>query len=80
MEFLVSYEWERWRLYGGGGYLLSSEPELAPKHLQGGAEYIKAQAAGRLSLIAAVDVQASEELEWRRSRSYQVGLGLYFGF
>ncbi len=22
MELLVSYEWERWRLYGGGGYLL----------------------------------------------------------
>ena len=79
MEFLVSYEWERWRLYGGGGYLLSSEPDLAPKHLQGGVEYIKTRAAGRLSLIAAVDVQASEELDWRRSRSYQVGFELRSG-
>jgi hypothetical protein len=79
MEFLVSYEWERWRLYGGGGYLLSSEPDLAPKHLQGGAEYIKTRAAGRLSLIAAVDVQASEELDWRRSRSYQAGFELRGG-
>ena len=73
MEFLASYEWERWRAYGGGGYILNSEPDLAPKHLQGGVEYVKARAAGRLSLIAAVDIQASEELDWRRSRSYQVG-------
>jgi len=76
MELLVSYEWERWRLYGGGGYILSSEPDLKPKHLQTGVEYIKAHAAGRYSLIAAVDVQAAEELDWRRSRSYQVGFEL----
>jgi len=79
MEFLASYEWERWRLYGGGGYILNSEPDLAPKHLQGGVEYIKTHAAGRLSLIAAADVQASEELDWRRSRSYQVGFELRSG-
>lgn len=76
MLALVSYEWERWRLYGGGGYILNSEPDLAPKHLQGGAEYVRARAAGRLSFIAAVDVQASEELDWGRSRSYQVGFEL----
>jgi hypothetical protein len=76
MELLVSYEWERWRLYGGGGYLLGNEPDLAPKHLQGGAEYVRPRAAGRLSFIAAADVQASEELDWRRSRSYQVGFEL----
>jgi len=76
MEALVSYEWERWRVYGGGGYILNSEPDLAPKHLQGGAEYVRARAAGRLSFIAAVDVLASEELDWRRSRSYQVGFEL----
>src|SRR3989344_2727168 len=73
MKFLASYEWERWRLYGGGGYILNSEPDLAPKHLQGGAEYVWTRAAGSLSFIAAVDVQASEELDWRRSRSYQAG-------
>jgi hypothetical protein len=76
MELLVSYEWERWRLYGGGGYLLGNEPDLAPKHLQGGAEYVRPRAAGRLSFIAAADVQASEELGWRRSSSYQAGFEL----
>ncbi|WP_172425903.1 DUF1207 domain-containing protein [Sulfuricaulis limicola] len=76
MKFLVSYEWERWRLYGGGGYMLHSEPDLAPKHLQGGVEYVRPRAAGRLSFIAAADIQASEELDWRRSRSYQAGFEL----
>lgn len=79
LEFLASYEWERWRLYGGGGYILNSEPDLAPKHLQGGVEYVKTRAAGRLSFIAAADVQASEELDWRRSRSYQAGFELRSG-
>jgi hypothetical protein len=79
MKFLVSYEWERWRVYGGGGYILNSEPDLVPKHLQGGVEYVHPRAAGRLSFIAAMDVQASEELEWRRSRSYQAGFELRSG-
>ena len=73
LEGLVSYEWERWRLYGGGGYLLNSEPDLSPKHLHLGAEYIKLNAVGNLNLIAAADVRASEELDWRSSRSYQAG-------
>lgn len=79
MKLLVSYEWERWRLYGGGGYMLHSEPDLAPKHLQGGVEYVRTRAAGRLSFIAAADVQASEELDWRRSHSYQAGFELRSG-
>lgn len=76
MEFLVSYEWERWRLYGGGGYLLSSEPALDPMHLQTGAEYFRPEALGKFSFVAAVDVQAAEELDWRRSYSYQAGIEL----
>lgn len=79
LEFLTSYEWERWRLYGGGGYILNSEPDLSPMHLQAGAEYVRPRTAGRLSLIAAMDVQAYEELDWRRSRSYQVGFELRSG-
>lgn len=73
LEGLVSYEWERWRVYGGGGYLVHSEPELAPKQVHTGAEYLLPRAAGKFDLIAAVDVRASEELDWGTSRSYQVG-------
>jgi len=73
LEGLVSYEWERWRVYGGGGYLVHSEPELAPKQVHAGAEYVQPGAAGKFDLIAAADVRASEELDWSSSRSYQVG-------
>jgi hypothetical protein len=73
LEALVSYEWERWRVYGGGGYLVHSEPDLAPKQVHGGVEYAKPRALGRLNFIAAADLRASEELDWGRSRSYQAG-------
>ena len=73
LEGLVSYEWEKWRAYGGGGYMLHTEPDLKRKHAHGGIEFVQPRAAGELSLVAAADVRASEELDWRGSRSYQVG-------
>jgi Protein of unknown function (DUF1207) len=74
LEGLASYEWERWRVYGGGGYLVHAEPDLAPKQLHGGVEYVRPRAAGRFDFVAAVDLRSSEELGWRTSRSYQAGL------
>jgi len=74
LEGLVSYEWERLRVYGGGGYLVHAEPELAPKQLHAGAEYIRRRAAGRFDFVAAVDLRSPEEIDWRVSRSYQAGL------
>ncbi len=76
IELLVSYEWERLRFYGGGGYLLHSEPDLAPKHLQAGVEYAHPRAVGTFDFVAAADVRASEELDWRRSSSFQAGFEL----
>ncbi|MHB8534250.1 MAG: DUF1207 domain-containing protein [Sulfuricaulis sp.] len=74
LEGLASYEWERWRVYGGGGYLIHSEPQLAPKQLHAGAEYIRPRAAGKFDFVAAVDLRAPEEIDWRVSRSYQAGM------
>jgi hypothetical protein len=73
LELLVSYEWEQWRLYGGGGYILHSDPDLAPKHVHAGIEFVLPGAAGGLDFLAAADFKAGEELDWRRSRSYQAG-------
>ena len=73
LEGLASYEWEQWRIYGGGGYIVHSEPDLAPKQVHGGVEFVKTRAVRELNFIAAADVRASEELDWRRSRSYQAG-------
>jgi hypothetical protein len=71
---LVSYEWDRWRVYGGAGYLLRSEPVLGRAHAQGGAEYIWPGALGGLDFIAAADVKAPAELDWSPSWSCQAGV------
>jgi hypothetical protein len=73
LEFLASFEWERWRVYGGAGYVLNSEPNLEPWRVHGGVEFITAHAAGDFDLIAATDWRASQELDWHTSASFQVG-------
>jgi len=73
-EGLVSYELENWRFYGGGGYILNSEPNLERKHFQAGVEYVRPRAVERFDFVAAADFQTSEELDWAYSRSYVAGL------
>lgn len=73
-EGLASYEWEHWRVYGGGGYIVSSEPQLDPKFTHAGIEFIEPRAVSEFDFIAAADVHASEELDWARSISLQAGL------
>lgn len=70
---LVSYEWEQWRVYGGGGYILHSEPDLKRKRAQAGVEYLWPRAVRGLDFIAAVDAQLSEELDWKSGLSAQAG-------
>ena len=70
---LVSYEWEKLRIYGGGGYILRSEPHLKRPHYQAGTEFIQPQAIRELDFIAALDVQSSAELGWEKSYSVQAG-------
>lgn len=72
-ETLVSYDWRKWRFYGGGGVILHSEPDIEPWHLQGGAEFRRPHFLGKFNLVAAVDVQATQEQDWHLNRSYQVG-------
>jgi hypothetical protein len=73
---LVSYEWEKLRIYGGGGYILRSEPRLARTHAQVGAEFVQPHAVRGLDFVAALDVQSSRELGWAKSYSLQAGLQL----
>lgn len=70
---LASYEWEQWRVYGGGGYILHSEPDLKRKRAQAGVEYLRPHAVRELDFIAAVDMQLSEELDWKSGLSAQAG-------
>lgn len=75
LELLGSYEWRHVRLYGGGGYILHSEPDLERGHLQLGLEFRWPRLFNGLDLLAAVDSQAAEEVDWERSDSFQIGFG-----
>lgn len=73
VELLVSYDWQQLRIYGGGGYLIHSEPALEPWHAQIGVEAVFPNLYGPLSFVVATDVQADEETDWSYDRSFQVG-------
>lgn len=80
-ELLVSYEWERWRTYGGGEYLIFREPEdLAPGILYAGVEYRSAAPLwqiDRLSaawLVGGLDARSWEQHDWDLAWSFKSGL------
>lgn len=72
-ESLVSYDWRKWRFYGGGGVILRSEPDLKPLHVQGGSEFRRPHFLGKFNLVAAADLQATQEQNWHLNSSFQVG-------
>lgn len=78
-ELLASYEWEHARIYGGVGYILNSEPEIARSHARVGAEWVQPRALKGFDLLVGTDVQASAELDWSQSRAYQAGFELRRG-
>ena len=78
VDLLLSIEPHRAvRLYGGGGYMFHREPsDLEPFSAQGGIEFHSPSAflGGHLRPVAAFDVQAREEAEWRPDYSARAGL------
>lgn len=75
LEILGSYDWQNLRFYGGGGYVLHSEPELERGHLQLGVEFRWPHVYRGLDLLAAFDSQAADERDWSRNNSIQAGFG-----
>lgn len=81
LETLLSYEWEQWRVYGGGEYLVSREPEdLDPGILHAGVEF-RSRAplwpigtAGAARLVDGLDAKAWEQHDWDTAFSLKTGL------
>ena len=80
LETLVSYEWESWRAYGGGEYLVNREPEeLDPGILHAGVEYRASaptwniRTLGAARLIGGLDVKSWEQHDWRSGTSLKFG-------
>lgn len=76
MEMLLSYDWRPFRLYGGGEYLISREPEdLDPEGLHAGLEYrgdTPLLWGGRL--VGGLDLKSWREHDWEVDTSLKVGL------
>ena len=65
------------RIYGGGGYLFHRDPNrLAPGFIQGGLEFRSPWPGpgARVRPIAAADVQAREENDWKADLSLRAGV------
>ncbi len=73
IEVLASLDLNSIRLYGGGGYIIHSEPDLKPWHFQTGVEGRKENLLGSLDGMAAADFQTQEERGWHWNYSYQIG-------
>lgn len=73
LEGLMSYEWNRWRFYGGGGVILNSEPNLDPLHGQVGTEYRRPSPFSNWQLVGAADLQANQDQDWQGNASVQLG-------
>lgn len=81
LETLVSYQWEQWRMYGGGEYLVSREPEeLDPAILHAGIEYRASEATwnigtlGAARLVGGLDAKAWQQHDYDVAWSLKTGL------
>lgn len=81
LSALWSHAWGRWRLYGGGAYLLWPTPgDLKRPELQGGVEYRGQRILwGFARLVAGLDVKSWSETDWNPDASLKFGLE-YAGF
>lgn len=76
LDGLLSYDWEHWRLYGGGGYLLHRNPDDLDRGLaRAGIEYRATERLWKLGRpVAGLDVASLEEQDWGTGISFKTGL------
>jgi hypothetical protein len=81
LEMILSYEYSRWRVYGGGEYLFAKDPgSLKSGILHAGAEYrhpirrLSQSGLGRSYWVAALDIKAWEQNDWAPAWSGKTGL------
>lgn len=73
IDGLFSREWQRFRVYGGGGAIIHSEPDLDPWLAQLGVEYQLPDVLGDADLTVAADFKSTDEQDWNINQSYRAG-------
>lgn len=78
LDLLISLDAHPWlRIYGGGGRIVRSDPDLDEYSVQGGVELTGEKLLlDKLLPVLALDVKASEEADWRADYSVRAGFEL----
>ncbi|MFB6372421.1 MAG: DUF1207 domain-containing protein [Bradymonadaceae bacterium] len=83
LELLLSAQEAWWRVYAGGGYLVSTFPEMAKWRLQGGAEvrgptwrWPSASTTDQWTTVAGADIQSFQLRDWGMTVSAKGGIEL----
>ena len=77
LELLRSQEWDNWRLYYGGQYIVHQGPtDIKPGTIQVGGEYYGAGSAilGTGRLVGGCDLKFDQEHDWSMNASVKAGL------
>ncbi len=74
VDGILSHEWQRWRLYGGGGAIVHSDPDLKAGLAQLGGEYIWGTIWDGVDLTLGADLKGTDEQDWSVNQSYRAGL------
>jgi hypothetical protein len=74
LNVIGSHEWQEWRIYGGGEYLLHRVPQAYhPMGLQAGVEYYGARVPGWGRPVGGLDLKSEEEHHWALNASLKAG-------
>lgn len=75
VDVLLAYEYEDWRIYGGGSDAFRHSPStLDARTLQAGLEYFEEKNAERTGIIAGVDYRSSAQTNWDPGVSLRAGM------
>ena len=75
IDLIYSREWGRWRVYGGGEYLINKEPgDLKPMSAHWGSEYRGSKPLWNGRPVVGGDIKSFEEHNWATDTSVKAGL------
>jgi hypothetical protein len=79
IEFIGSYDYRNWRVYGGGEYIFHREPnDLKPGVLHTGIEYLGPLQMWKIGrVVAGIDLKNYEHHDW--NTDFSINIGVEFG-
>ena len=79
LELLIARDWNRWRFYGGGEYIVrqAEGTSMDPPMVRTGIEYRGGDLHGRnMRLVGGLDLASRQELDWSIDTSFKAGFEL----